>query len=72
MFLGRNRFLNQSGSLGETENPEVSQNTDFLNQAGRPMPIGMRRFLAKKGINSSNDLYDRVQFSPRMPFRKVR
>ena len=51
MFLGRNRFLNQSGSLGETGNPEVSENTDFLNQADRPMPIG------KKGFMGSSWLY---------------
>ncbi|OLN29058.1 hypothetical protein [Desulfosporosinus metallidurans] len=72
MFLGRNKFLNQSGALGEAGSPEVRENTDFLNQADRPMPMGMQRFLAKKGINSSNDLFNRVQSSPRMPFRKVR
>ena len=72
MFLGRNRFLNQSGSFGEAGNAGIGENTDFLNQADRPKPKGMERFLAKKGINSSNDLFNRVQSSPRMPFRKAR
>jgi hypothetical protein len=72
MFLGKNRSLNQSGAFGEAANPEVGGNTEFLNQANRPMPNGMQRFLAKKGINSSNDLFNRVQNSPSMPFRKAR
>lgn len=63
MFLGRNRSLNDSGSMDKSE---------FLNQANRPMPNGMQRFLAKKGINSSNDLFGRIQNSPRMPFRKAK
>ncbi len=50
----------------------MRENTEFLNQANRPMPMGMQRFLAKKGINSSDDLAIRVQFAPRIPFRKVR
>lgn len=70
MFLGKNRSLNQGEAFGEAGNPDVGENTEFLNQANRPMPNGMQRFLAKKGINSSNDLFNRVQSSPRMPFRR--
>lgn len=35
-----------------------------------PMPNGLQRFLAKKGINSPNDLFNRVQNAPRMSFRR--
>lgn len=56
MLLGRNRFLNQGTALNKAQD----------------MPMGMQRFLAKKGISSSDDLTNRVQFAPRVPFRKVR
>jgi hypothetical protein len=69
MFLGRNRFLNQGGAPIEGGGPGVGENTEFLNQTITP-PMGMQRFLAKKGINSYNDLTNRMQFAPRMPFRK--
>ncbi len=71
MFLGRNRFLNQGGAPSEGGGPEVGENTEFLNQP-KNQPTGMQRFLAKKGINSYDDLANRIQFAPRMPFRKVR
>ena len=71
MFLGRNRFLNPSGAPEEGVVPGVRENVGFLNPA-QNMPMGMQRFLAKKGINSSEDLANRVQFAPRIPFRKVR
>lgn len=61
MFLRRNSFVNQSG-----ENPE------FLNQTNRPVPMGMQRFLAKKGINSPEDLMNRLQSAPRVSFRRAR
>ncbi|AFM41328.1 hypothetical protein Desaci_2375 [Desulfosporosinus acidiphilus SJ4] len=69
MFLGRNRVLNQGGELGSTD---AGENTEFLNQVNRPMPNGMQRFLAKKGISSYDDFSNRVQYAPRMPFRRVR
>ncbi|WP_407309250.1 hypothetical protein [Desulfosporosinus sp. SB140] len=69
MFLGRNRSLNQGGDLG---GQDAGENTQFLNQANRPMPAGMQRFLAKKGINSYDDLSNRMQAAPQMPFRKGR
>ena len=71
MFLGRNRSLNQGGALGEGIDQEVGNNAKFLNLA-KNVPLGMQRFLAKKGINSPADLVNRVQFAPRMPFRNVR
>ncbi|HVJ50190.1 hypothetical protein [Desulfitobacterium sp.] len=61
MFLRRNQLINPSG-----ENPE------FLNQTTRPVPMGMQRFLAKKGINSPEDLMNRLQFAPRVSFRRAR
>lgn len=64
MFLGQNRFLGQPGGENFTANP------DFLNQGSRPMPAGLQRFLNKKGINSPEDLNNRLQYAPRMPFRK--
>ena len=70
MFLGRNRFLGGSPEGMGVEN--VGQSTEFLNQADRPMPNGLQRFLAKKGINSSDELFNRAQSAPRMPFRKER
>jgi len=70
MFLGRNRF-NTGGFPEEVVAPRVGENVGFLNPA-QNMPMGMQRFLAKKGINSSEDLTNRVQFAPRMPFKKVR
>lgn len=74
VFLGRNRFLNQGLGLGDGEAAGLNAgaNTEFLNQANLPMPAGMQRFLAKKGINSPEDLNNRLQFAPRMSFRKSR
>ncbi|MDP4126626.1 MAG: hypothetical protein Q8912_06770 [Bacillota bacterium] len=72
MFLGRNRIINQNQAVGEGGSPNAGANTEFLNQAERPMPMGMQRFLSKKGINSSAELSNRVQYSPRMSFRKER
>ena len=76
MFLGRNRFLNQNGAPVVGGGSGMGLNTEFLNQANNmqmpPMPLGMQRFLAKKGINSPADLANLSQFAPRMPFRKVR
>jgi hypothetical protein len=70
MFLGRNRGL---GSVGVgTGVGDAGQSTEFLNQPTRPMPAGLQRFLAKKGISSSDELFDRMQYAPRMPFRKQR
>ncbi|MDQ7095051.1 hypothetical protein REC12_15755 [Desulfosporosinus sp. PR] len=69
MFLGRNRSFNQGGDLG---GQDAGGNTQFLNQANRPMPTGMQRFLAKKGINSYDDLSNRLQSTPRMSFRRSR
>ncbi|MGC7872546.1 hypothetical protein ACPUYX_13575 [Desulfosporosinus sp. SYSU MS00001] len=69
MFLGRNRALNQGGELG---GQDAGGNTEFLNQSNRAMPYGMQRFLAKKGINSYEDLGSRFQSAPRMPFRRAR
>lgn len=70
MFFGKNRFLNQGGVPGEGD-LGVGENTEFLNKTSN-QPMGMQRFLAKKGINSPGDLVNRIQFAPRMPFRKVR
>lgn len=69
MFLGRNRSVNQSTAPVQGGLQEAGENTQFLNQANE-MPMGMQRFLAKKGINSSGDLANRAQLAPRMPFRK--
>lgn len=71
MFLGENRFLNPNGAPSEGIVPGAGENANFLNPA-QNMPLGMQRFLAKKGINSPTDLANRVQFAPRLPFRKVR
>ncbi|TGE31179.1 hypothetical protein [Desulfosporosinus sp. Sb-LF] len=71
MFLGKNRFLNQGEAPAEGGSPGVGENTEFLNQA-KNMSMGMQRFLAKKGINSTEDLANRAQFAPPKPFRKVR
>lgn len=69
MFLGRNRLGGSPVGMG-VEN--VGQSTEFLNQGNRPMPNGLQRFLAKKGVTSSDDLFNRVQSAPRMLFRKER
>lgn len=72
MFLGRNRFLGGPTDGAGMGVDNVGQSTEFLNQPNRPMPSGLKRFLAKKGINSSEDLFNRVQSAPRMPFRRER
>ena len=72
MFLGRNRFLGGPTDGAGMGAENVGQSTEFLNQANRPMPNGLQRFLAKKGITSSEDLFNRVQSAPRMPFRRER
>lgn len=39
--------------------------------AKRPAPLGMQRFLAKKGINSPEELNSRVQgYAPRIRWRR--
>ena len=38
--------------------------------AKRPAPIGMQRFLAKKGINSPEELYARARYAPRIRWRR--
>ncbi|HHY28436.1 MAG TPA: hypothetical protein GX523_17180 [Desulfitobacterium dehalogenans] len=68
MFLGRNRFT--AGSFSGEGEGFVNQDPGFLNQGNPPMPNGLQRFLAKKGINSPNDLFNRVQNAPRMSFRR--
>lgn len=70
MFLGRNRFFG-AGAPVEDGAPDAGGNTEFLNE-GREMPSGMQRFLAKKGIKSSSDLANRIQYAPRAPFRRER
>ncbi|TGE32575.1 hypothetical protein [Desulfosporosinus sp. Sb-LF] len=67
MLFGRNRFLNPNGAPAEGFVPGAEENANFLNPA-QNMPLGMQRFLAKKGINSPADLANRMQFTPRMPF----
>lgn len=70
MFLGRNRFT--GGSMNEAEGGAADPSAMFLNQAGRPIPNGMQRFLNKKGINSQEDLFNRLQYAPRVSFRRAR
>ncbi|GAB6173260.1 hypothetical protein JCM15765_27380 [Paradesulfitobacterium aromaticivorans] len=43
----------------------------FLNSS-RPIPMGMQKFLAKKGITSSDQLFDLMKFAPRIRFRRSR
>ncbi|MEL1135002.1 hypothetical protein AAC978_07435 [Desulfitobacterium sp. THU1] len=43
---------------------------NFLAQ--RPVPMGLQRFLAKKGINSPEELNERMQYAPRLPWRRPR
>lgn len=71
MFLGRNRFLYQGRSAKEeVAGPGVGENTEFLNNV--PIPVGMQRLLARKGIHCPADLANLLQSSPRIPFRKIR
>lgn len=56
MFLGRRRGL---GAEAPVDGAAAAGQGEFLN--ARPMPIGMQRFLAKKGINSPEDLQGRLQ-----------
>ncbi len=67
MFLGHNRF---EGAQHAPVTEGVVEGAGFLNQADH-LPSGIQRFLAKKGINSSVELFNRVyQTLPRMLFRK--
>jgi len=66
MFLGRNRFM--GGPANEAGQGPIGQNFESVNQSSLPMPNGIQRYLAKKGINSSNDLFNRLQNAPRIPF----
>ena len=66
MFLGRNRL----GSQAVPSEQGTGESASFLNQTEN-MPSGMQRFLAKKGINSSDELFRRVnETAPRMIFRR--
>lgn len=69
MFLGRNRVPAQGVGLGEGN---VGGETALVNPATPPIPLGMQRFLARKGINSPEDLANRLQFAPRISFRRGR
>ncbi len=70
MFLGRNRL----GSVqpAPSEEGTAEGGTGFLNQDGVGyMPAGIQRFLVRKGINSSDDLFRRVkEVAPRIIFRR--
>ncbi len=70
MFLGRRRFVQGGPQEGGLVDGAVGG--EGLNQTPM-MPFGMQRFLSKKGINSPEDLMNRVNANaPRMPFRKAR
>lgn len=43
---------------------------NFLVQ--RPVPLGMQRFLAKKGITSTEQLNGLMQYAPRIRWRRPR
>ncbi|KLU63330.1 hypothetical protein CEB3_c03100 [Peptococcaceae bacterium CEB3] len=44
--------------------------SNFLAQ--RPIPPGLQRFLAKRGITSPEQLNERMQFAPRIRWRRPR
>lgn len=67
-------MLFRPGNIGAV--PEEAGGTDltgegFLNQS-RPMPMGMQKFLAKKGITSSDQLSELMKYAPRICFRRHR
>lgn len=54
-----------------TKNPmPVPAADNFLAQ--RPLPVGINRFLAKKGINSPEDLNTLMKYAPRIRWRRPR
>lgn len=72
MFLGRNRLGMMQAVPNEEGTAEgiTESGVGFLNLVDN-MPVGMKRFLARKGINSYDDLFRRVQgTAPRMIFRR--
>lgn len=70
MFFGRRRFGQGAPQEGTAAVTGVVR--DGLNQTPM-MPMGLQRFLNKKGIHSPEDLVNRVNvMAPRLPFRKVR
>lgn len=48
--------------------PPAPAAEDFLAQ--RPAPVGLQRFLAKKGINSPEELNERMKYAPRLRWRR--
>lgn len=62
-------MLFRSGKMQGLNGGEAAQgavtDSNFLNQ-DRPVPMGMQRFLSKKGINSAEDLMQRYGVAPKM------
>ena len=58
------------GALPEVGGTDLA-GKEFLTQS-RPMPMGMQKFLAKKGITSSDQLFELMRFASRFRFRRPR
>lgn len=57
--------------------PETVNNVTPTPAAGgflaqRPVPFGLQRFLAKRGISSTEQLNELMQFAPRIRWRRSR
>ncbi len=50
--------------------PSTPMADTFLSQ--RPVPFGLQRFLAKKGINSPEELNELMKYAPRIRWRRPR
>lgn len=55
--------------------PETMNNVSLTPAAGaflaqRPMPLGLQRFLTKKGINSPEELNELMKYAPRIRWRR--
>ncbi|KLU62563.1 hypothetical protein CEB3_c10840 [Peptococcaceae bacterium CEB3] len=67
MFLGRSRFQGTAGA--EAAEGNVMEGAPV--GAGAAMPLGLQRFLNKKGITSQEDLMNRINTgSPRLSWRR--
>jgi hypothetical protein len=54
-----------------TKNPMPAPTADnFLAQ--RPLPAGLSRFLARKGINSPEEFINLMRYAPRIRWRRPR
>lgn len=72
MFLGQGRFRGTGAAGGGMDGAAASTGGVGGVNGAAAMPLGLQRFLNKKGITSQEDLANRVGNAPRVLWRRPR